>query len=87
MQRQCRLTPLIDATAISWYAWLMGNDIQQRIRSVVGSQGRWARATGMTAEQISRVMTGKHPVPKWWEPMLDLLEAIPPKDWPERWKR
>jgi lambda repressor-like predicted transcriptional regulator len=63
----------------------MGNDLQGRIKRVAGSQKRWAAATGMSAENVTRILKGKYPVPEWWEAMLELLEALPPKDWPERW--
>jgi lambda repressor-like predicted transcriptional regulator len=65
----------------------MGNDLKSRIKRVAGSQLRWAEATGMSAENVSRILAGKYPVPEWWIALLELLEALPPKDWPKRWKQ
>ena len=64
----------------------MGNDVKSRIKRVVGSQKRWADATGMSPENISRILSGKYPTPEWWLAMLELLESLPNKDWPKRWK-
>lgn len=64
----------------------MSTDIKRRIRALAGTQAKWAEATGSAKEHVSRVMTGKYPVPEWWEAMAELLEALPRKDWPDRWK-
>ena len=65
----------------------MGHDLKSRIRNTVGSQKAWADATGMSFEQVSRILAGAHPVPEWWLALLELLERLPIKDWPDRWKR
>lgn len=57
-----------------------------KLRNLVGSQARIARALGMTQEQVSRISTGKSPVPTYIGAVTELLEALPPKDWPERWR-
>lgn len=65
----------------------MSNDVKDRIKRVVGSQKRWADGTGMSAENISRILKGKYPIPEWWLAMLELLESLPHKDWPKRWRK
>ena len=57
-----------------------------RLRRLVGSQARLARALSLTEKQVSRISTGKSKVPEYMEAIAELLEAMPPKDWPERWK-
>lgn len=57
-----------------------------RLRSLAGSQSRVAHALGLTEKQVSRISTGKSPVPEYMEAVAELLEALPPKDWPERWR-
>lgn len=37
-------------------------------------------------EHVSRIACGKSPVPEYMEAIAELLEALPFKDWPERWK-
>ena len=63
----------------------MGNALD-RLRNLIGPQSRIADALGLTREQVSRISTGKSPVPEYMEAVAELLEALPPKDWPERWK-
>lgn len=63
----------------------MGNALD-RLRNLLGSQSRIADALGLTREQVSRISTGKSPVPEYMEAVAELLEALPPKDWPERWR-
>ncbi len=66
----------------------MGNqNALVRLRSMLGSQAKVARALGMTDEQVSRISRGKYPVPEYMAAVAELLEALPIKDWPERWKR
>lgn len=61
-------------------------DAMHTLRRLVGSQVRIAEALGLSAEHVSRMATGKLPVPPYVEAVAELLEALPPKDWPERWK-
>ncbi|HNI20774.1 MAG TPA: hypothetical protein PLS35_18785 [Nitrospira sp.] len=63
----------------------MAGSIRDRVRRAAGSQKTWAEATGQNVEHVSRIINGKYPVPEWWEAMLELLEALPPKDRPNRW--
>jgi len=63
----------------------MSNGLQ-RIRTLVGSQARIAQALDMTVEHVSRISTGKTPDPEYMVAIAELLEALPPKDWPARWK-
>lgn len=58
-----------------------------RLRKLVGSQAGVARALELTPKQVSRISTGKSPVPPYMEAVAELLEALPPKDWPERWQK
>jgi transcriptional regulator with XRE-family HTH domain len=57
-----------------------------RLKRLIGSQSRIAAALGLSQEQVSRISTGKSPVPEYFDAIAELLEATPPKNWPERWK-
>lgn len=57
-----------------------------RLRKLVGSQAKIADALSLTPEQVSRISTGKSPVPDYMTAVAELLEALPPKDWPKRWR-
>ena len=46
-----------------------------------------AKALDLSVEQVSRIASGKSPVPAYVTAIAELLEALPPKDWPERWRR
>lgn len=67
-------------------ALLMSNALN-RLRRLVGNQADIADALGLSREQVSRISTGKSPVPEYMEAVAELLEALPPKDWPERWRK
>lgn len=41
----------------------------------------------MSREQVSRISTGKNKVPGYMVAVAELLEALPPKDWPDRWRK
>jgi plasmid maintenance system antidote protein VapI len=58
-----------------------------RLKSLIGSQTKIAEALELTPKQVSRIATGKSPVPGYMEVVAELLEALPPKDWPDRWKQ
>jgi transcriptional regulator with XRE-family HTH domain len=58
-----------------------------RLRQLVGVHARIADALGLSREQVSRISTGRSPVPEYMEAVAELLEALPPKDWPERWRK
>jgi hypothetical protein len=64
----------------------MSNTVS-RLRALAGSQANAARALGLTERQLSRISTGESPVPEYIEAIVELLEALPPKDWPERWRK
>lgn len=68
------------------YLLRMSNALD-RLRALAGSQSKIADALGLTPEQVSRISTGKSPVPTYMEAVAELLEALPRKDWPERWLR
>ena len=57
-----------------------------RLRSLAGAQSKIAEALGLSQEQVSRIATGKSPVPEYMAAVAELLEALPPKDWPARWR-
>lgn len=61
-------------------------DAMNSLKRLVGSQARIAEALGLTQEHVSRMATGKLPVPPYVEAIAELLEALPPKDWPNRWR-
>jgi len=63
----------------------MGNALD-KLKSAVGSQAKIARALGMSKEHVSRMATGKLPVPEYLDALVELLEALPRKDWPARWR-
>jgi hypothetical protein len=57
---------------------------------LLGSYGagvRVATATGLTQDHVSRVFNGKAAEPEYLTAIAELLEALSPKDWPERWRR
>ena len=58
----------------------------KRLRNLFGSQARIAKAIGMTSEHISRIANGQRKEPEYLTVIAELLEALPPKDWPKRWK-
>ena len=51
------------------------------------SQTRIARAMGFSVEHVSRISTGKYDEPECFSVVAELLERLPPKDWPDRWQR
>lgn len=58
-----------------------------RLKRLLGSQAAVAQALELTDRQVSRIATGQSPVPPYMVAVAELLEALPPKDWPERWRR
>lgn len=67
--------------------YLMGNDLKHRIRSLAGSQHRFATVLGISPAHLSRALAGKRDIQDVWVAVIELLEELPQKDWPERWKR
>lgn len=81
-----RATPKkVDKKTRSPHNLAMG-DAMNTLKRLVGSQVRIAEALGLSAEHVSRMATGKLPVPPYVQAVAELLEALPPKDWPERWR-
>ena len=65
----------------------MGNeDVARQLVKAVGSQRQLASILGMTEAHLSRVLNGKKAVPDYMGLILELLEALPRKDWPDRWR-
>ncbi len=58
----------------------------RRLKELLGSQARVAAALGVSPEHVSRMMHGNRDVPVYVDAIVELLEALPPKDWPERWR-
>lgn len=52
-----------------------------------GSQRHLAAVLGVSQEHISRWMRGHYPVPQWVIAMAEVMEKVPPKDWPDRWRK
>lgn len=51
-----------------------------------GNQRRLSEIIGVSPEQISRWRHGVYPIPEWVSVMAELMDRLPRKDWPERWK-
>ena len=64
----------------------MSNDLD-RLKRLLGTQAHIASALGLTVEQVSRISTGKSPVPVYMTAIAELLESLPHKDWPDRWRQ
>lgn len=58
----------------------------ERLKALLRTQQRIADALGLSKEQVSRIARGKSKSPEYMEAIAELLERLPPKDWPERWK-
>ncbi|MFN3624427.1 MAG: helix-turn-helix domain-containing protein [Hyphomicrobium sp.] len=61
-----------------------------RLKILLGGYGTGAKvadALGLSREHVSRIFTGKTDQPEYLAAIAELLEALPPKDWPERWRR
>lgn len=59
----------------------------ERLVEIVGSGAQVARALGVSAEHVSRVRGGSRGEKAYFEALAELLELVPMKDWPERWRR
>lgn len=64
-----------------------GRTSLDKLKAFAGKQRHVADALGLSQDQVSRIATGKSPVPVYMDAVAELLEALPPKDWPERWNR
>ena len=49
----------------------------------------WSRATGASHDHVSRCLRGKGGMspPEEWVALVELLEATPKDNWPERWRK
>jgi transcriptional regulator with XRE-family HTH domain len=61
-------------------------NVVKRLARLAGTQSKVADATGMAREHLSRIATGRYPEPEYLVALAELLEALPVKDWPERWR-
>jgi hypothetical protein len=62
-------------------------DRVSRVLGGYGSASRFARGMGLSVEHVGRVLNGSGEAPDGWLAVLELLEALPHEDWPERWKK
>ena len=51
-----------------------------------GSQRRLAEILDVSEENVSRWGTGARNMPPYLDVVAELLERLPPKDWPDRWR-
>jgi len=58
-----------------------------RLHDMLKRQRTIADALGLSEEQVSRIANGKYTVPEYMVAVAELLEALPRKDWPERWTK
>lgn len=64
-------------------------DVSARFEDLLGGHGtrtRLAKALGYRREHIGKMLNGDERVPEHMVAVLELLEALPPERWPERWK-
>ncbi len=69
---------------------MRAKDVASRFEDLLGGHGtrtRLSLALGYSREHIGKMLKGDEPVPQHLIAVLELLEAIDPKDWPPRWKR
>lgn len=64
----------------------MENAADRLIRHA-GTGVRLARLVGVKQGTVSRWTSGRTPTPEYVKVIAELLESIPPKDWPARWKQ
>ena len=58
----------------------------EKLSNVVGSQAKIARALNISESYASRVAKGHRSSPPYIKAIRELIEIIPHKDWPNRWK-
>jgi hypothetical protein len=58
-----------------------------RLKAILGSQARIARAFSMTPEHVSRIAAGHKREPESFKIAVEFLETVPPQHWPERWRQ
>lgn len=51
-----------------------------------GNQRKLAAVVGISETHISRMLNGVYPVPTYLVALGEAMAALPPRDWPERWR-
>ena len=54
---------------------------------IAGSQKDLAAILRVPEERVSRWMNGHHRTPGTIQVIAELIDQLPRRDWPERWKR
>lgn len=65
-------------------------DFCRRAEALLGGRGwkaRWARAMDYRPAHVTVVTNGHEAPPQSWMAALELLEKLPPDQWPLRWQR
>jgi plasmid maintenance system antidote protein VapI len=62
-------------------------DALDRLKRVAGSYKALADALDLSPEHVSRMVNGRTTVPEYIVALAELLDVLPPKDWPARWQR
>ncbi len=74
-----------------WHAHIMARrGVATRFEDLLGGHGtrtRLAEALGYRREHIGKMLNGDEPVPEHLLAILELLEALPPEKWPQRWRK
>lgn len=66
------------------------SDLKERVERLFGGWGahtRFAKGLGVERSTLLRIYTGETgDVPDYVPAVLELLEALPPEQWPARWR-
>lgn len=65
-------------------------EFERRASAVLGGRGwksRWCEALDYLPSHMSRIAKGDSRLPVPWVAILEMLETLPPDQWPLRWKR
>lgn len=83
----CRTVVLCCDLVASCYCFGMSdqNPIKELI-AVAGSQKKLAEILGVPEERVSRWVNGHHRTPGTIAVIAELIDQLPRKDWPERWR-
>jgi hypothetical protein len=71
-------------------ARLAGEALEERFKALLGGYGttaRLSRATGIHQSHLHRIWAGLRPIPDMLFVVVEFLEALPPEQWPARWRR
>ena len=63
----------------------MGNELT-RLKQYAGSQARLASILGVSKEHVSRMMHGTRDVPEYIVVIAEIMDKLPPEQWPARWR-